>query len=640
LDKVKPDHLKKFLVVNSPNKAYSTLSGFRSAFRYAFVQGKRKPPSELSDQLEQFYTGLKRSANKTRAEQGIREGKEAMPFDVYRAICGSWLQSMKGHELWGHAYAVVSWNLMCRTNNVASISLTKIEVRDDSVCVAFTHTKTDQAGERMKDPIHLYANPYQPEVCPFLAIGIHFARLGSTCGAAGELFPNTHQDNRFGHILHGTLKNDEVVRLLTANSLKANAIGTHSLRKGAITYVTSGSTAGPQFAAICQRAAWKLGTVQDKYLRYEAAGDMYTGRTVSGLPLHSADFAILPPHFPTSGEAADLVNELINDVFDPSLVEKEHILGVLRLCLASVVHHLKWLQDNVSQDSPLWTCGLLRDTRRLERLQEHVIFAFESEYMKPTGIPPHVSLMREMRDVKGELMSLKEAVTLLSEKPHEPLLKKIDELLEKRALDQGNMTPNSVLERMDGIVTMRMDQIAQQIGVSLNHGNNGVEPMEAAPADDGTTTGWTWGGRMHPVPRGWTLPKKCSVLDGWKLWNLGKATSTARYTPYRNLIKDDFICKTQRDKLSEWRGLYCRMVKYLRKVNKWNPDASEQGVTEMYATCRPFLAKLSRHHGDRVDAKQVSTVVRAVRGLKKEEDYDRMIEELNEPEENDQNAEE
>ena len=43
-----------------------------------------------------------------------------------------------------------------------------------------------------------------------------------------------------------------------------SVLGTHSLRKGSASYTTSGSTAGPSFSAICQRAGWKLGTVQDR----------------------------------------------------------------------------------------------------------------------------------------------------------------------------------------------------------------------------------------------------------------------------------------------------------------------------------------------------------------------------------------
>jgi hypothetical protein len=71
------------------------------------------------------------------------------------------------------------------------------------------------------------------------------------------------------------------------------------MRKGSATYCASGSTACPSSTSIHLRAGWALGGVQDTYLRYEAAGDMYVGRTVSGLPFNSVHFATLPPFFIT-----------------------------------------------------------------------------------------------------------------------------------------------------------------------------------------------------------------------------------------------------------------------------------------------------------------------------------------------------
>ena len=69
------------------------------------------------------------------------------------------------------------------------------------------------------------------------------------------------------------------------------------MQKGASTYGASGSTACPPSAALQLRAGWTLPGVQGTYLRSEAAGDMYVGRTVSGLPSDKPEFAILPPNF-------------------------------------------------------------------------------------------------------------------------------------------------------------------------------------------------------------------------------------------------------------------------------------------------------------------------------------------------------
>ncbi|ETK78214.1 hypothetical protein F441_15982 [Phytophthora nicotianae CJ01A1] len=56
---------------------------------------------------------------------------------------------------------------------------------------------------------------------------------------------------------------------------------------------------GPRLVHLQQQFIFELnslyvGGVQNTYLRYEAAGDMHVGRTVSGLPPDSHEFAILP----------------------------------------------------------------------------------------------------------------------------------------------------------------------------------------------------------------------------------------------------------------------------------------------------------------------------------------------------------
>ena len=94
---------------------------------------------------------------------------------------------------------------------------------------------------------------------------------------------------------------------LERRAIDPASLGTHSMRKGASTYGASGSTACPPSAALQLRAGWTLPGVQGTYLRYEAAGDMYVGRTVSGLPIDKPEFAILPPNF----EGAD--TKLIRD---------------------------------------------------------------------------------------------------------------------------------------------------------------------------------------------------------------------------------------------------------------------------------------------------------------------------------------
>ena len=62
--------------------------------------------------------------------------------------------------------------------------------------------------------------------------------------------------------------------------------------KGSITYASSCSTSCPPLTAIFTRSGWILG-VPSIYIQYEASGDQYVGRTVSGLNGNSCDIVII-----------------------------------------------------------------------------------------------------------------------------------------------------------------------------------------------------------------------------------------------------------------------------------------------------------------------------------------------------------
>ena len=110
-----------------------------------------------------------------------------------------------------------------------------------------------------------------------------------------QLFPGNKQYERFRKVHNRVLH--RMQNELYETGISRDDIGSHSIRKGAATYCSSGPTAYPSSTSIHLRAGWALGGVQVRYLRYEKAGDMHVGRTVSGLPTDQAEFAMLPPYF-------------------------------------------------------------------------------------------------------------------------------------------------------------------------------------------------------------------------------------------------------------------------------------------------------------------------------------------------------
>ena len=72
-------------------------------------------------------------------------------------------------------------------------------------------------------------------------------------------------------------------------------IGTHSTRKGSVSYVLS-LAGGPNVIQVFLRCCWSLGNVQDRYVFLDSGGDQFVGRSVGGLPVSDSKFATLPPH--------------------------------------------------------------------------------------------------------------------------------------------------------------------------------------------------------------------------------------------------------------------------------------------------------------------------------------------------------
>jgi hypothetical protein len=245
--------------------------------------------------LKQGMTGLKNKSAEARGDKGskLSEGKEPMPFELYRALCKWLIEDGSSESMFGHCFLTLTWNLMCRSRNTVYIRLEHMGWENDAMTIQFAHTKTDRAGEDAGHKRHIYANPEMPEICPILSLGRY--RLSFPGMDRGLLFSGASQYDRFRKLLKRvvTEHGDEIQRL----GVDPDEIGVHSIRKGAATYCCNGTPAGVSFPAVCIRAGWSMGNVKDRYLHHALAGDRVCGRTVTGLDVNSHKFSISPPHF-------------------------------------------------------------------------------------------------------------------------------------------------------------------------------------------------------------------------------------------------------------------------------------------------------------------------------------------------------
>jgi hypothetical protein len=298
-------------------KGIGSLAGYRSAFNDAWSQqvvdrGVARPPG-MDEAVKIFFTGLAKKDAEERLT-GLRKqkvGKDQLPQPAFRCvrvsawscgvvtiaylvhafdhacryICSRLLQAGTKAGVFAHCFLAIAWSLMCRLNNVDSIHGHHLAWAGDCFTVTFSSTKTDPTGTSTNDPKHCFSNPLAPEIDLLLALGIYFsvfkhvneagpgaAADGAADGAgAGKayssppLFPGSDQQKRFVDILTKVLNEEEVAKVMKRMGVSVTDIAGHSTRKGSATFVSSGSTDGVSYPALCRRCGWKMG-VQERYV--------------------------------------------------------------------------------------------------------------------------------------------------------------------------------------------------------------------------------------------------------------------------------------------------------------------------------------------------------------------------------------
>ncbi|ETV82799.1 hypothetical protein H257_04583 [Aphanomyces astaci] len=260
---------------------------------------------------------------------------------------------------------------------------------------------------------------------------------------------NRDSPDRFGKSL---------AALVCGGSSKAKKdIGTHSIWKGAATFVSSGSTGGPSIISVCLRCGWSLGNVMERYFRYEAAGDQFTGRCVAGLPLNCADFAVLPPHL--SGGNDLVVGQAVQIMF-LSVCSEIHLVPILQLILASLVYHRIVLIGSLPPHHALLSTSLFTNPDLFANLTTIVISGSTSSCLRASGIPPYVEIYRKLGKNEVILISMPAKI-----------LDGVRSIVEDHGVVAGNIT-RSVLE----------SSIASALS-SIQQSNSAMSPAQQLPID-------------------------------------------------------------------------------------------------------------------------------------------------------------
>ena len=251
------------------------------------------------------------------------------------------------------------------TFSIDPLGFHNFSVGMDSVKCKYDDSKADKKGERVS-PKNIYANPFNPMVCPHLSLGCWFALRKGTFGKNDSLFLGAGQPGSASQrYCDGLSKRLTEYMEKVVEFVRPGHANPHGFRKGVATYSTSGTTFPASLVSVARRGEWTQGSIFDIYLQFAEPGDQYLGRLIVGLDPNSPNFDVLPPHFKggTDNEHIQRAMELCFGPIIKAFNATHSVKGFILLCLASMVYHSDFLKSFVAKnpEHPFGLIPILND---------------------------------------------------------------------------------------------------------------------------------------------------------------------------------------------------------------------------------------------------------------------------------------
>lgn len=274
---------------------------------------------------------------------------------------------------------------------------------------------------------------------------------------------------------------------------------------------------------IILRGGWTLSKVEKTYFRFEKAGDQYLGRILSGLSIHSSEFAVLPPLFRCqTHQDLVLVDRVLNACF-PRFQEK--MRGVLTNVLASVVFHVEWLRSRLPAQHIWFSSALFAgfDVSALKKLV-HCGMASPGDVLQPTGIPAHVTTKLKI----DQLSTSQDKIFSALQDLRQDLQREVREGMNDFAVSQGHITLDSVSNLLSSKLDEKLGALLSQCKGTFNQASQSQPDNDAVPVHGRSSRKLHfWGGCFHAVPEDFVLPTTCSTQQAFLLWNCGNVEGSS-----------------------------------------------------------------------------------------------------------------
>ena len=152
-----------------------------------------------------------------------------------------------------------------------------------------------------------------------------------------------------------------------------------------------------------------MGNVKDRYFKYAENGDQFVGRCLALLPVLNVNLAISPPYF-TEKADTEWINNMVIVQYSAFRKLREQFGLLLRMCLASMLFHKRWIAECLSFNHVVKTSSVcFRNGADLEKVEQEkwviTSYPWSAPDLSFTGIPPYCVVLQNVMEVKSEQKS-------------------------------------------------------------------------------------------------------------------------------------------------------------------------------------------------------------------------------------------
>ncbi|KAL7561338.1 hypothetical protein ACA910_001446 [Epithemia clementina (nom. ined.)] len=202
-----------------------------------------------------------------------------------------------------------------------------------------------------------------------------------------------------------------------------------------------------------------------------------------------------------------------------------------RMCLASTLYHCKYISNFASNHIARITSYVFCHASTLEFFTENLDavvtkIPWEDRDHYFSGIPPHLTALHELMEVKTEQRALVDK-----------FIDRMKVVLDERGIEGGNLTVTQLQAVIaDGVreIRQRLDEL--EGGPLQRRQQNQEDPQQALATQNSNYTLHFHHGQFSRVPLDWTFPR-IGVLDCWRHWWIGD--NVRKVPPLWMLTKQD-----------------------------------------------------------------------------------------------------